>query len=78
MECEYDISKVIFGSVVGRPDLLVGSSFGGTLNLPEVVCAGRLSSGPFSNIPMWKTRGRPAMAYAYLSMKLETANGNRR
>jgi len=78
VKCEQDISKVIFGSAVGRPDLLAGSFFGGTLSPQEGVYAERLSSELLSNIPTWRTPGRPAMDYAYRSMKLEIVSGNKR
>ena len=51
MECELDLSEVIFGLAEGRPDPLVGSSFDGTLSPQEGMCAERQSSEPFSNIP---------------------------
>ena len=52
MECELDISEVIFGLAEGRPDPLVGSSFGGTQSPQEGLCAERQPSEPFRNIPM--------------------------
>ena len=51
MECEFDISEVIFDLAAGRPDPLVGSSFGGTLGPQEGLCAERQPSGTVQKYP---------------------------
>ena len=60
-----------FGLVIGRLNLLVGSSFGGITNQQDGVFAVRRLSEPSNSIQIWKTRGKPATAYAYRSMKPE-------
>ncbi len=75
--CESLINGDICGLDKGRRDLIVGSSFGGTANLPECASGAKQSLVPSSSIQIWKTPGKRVMVSAYQSMRLAIVSANR-
>src|SRR3984893_10961656 len=75
--CESVINGDICGLDIGRRDLIVGSSFGGTANLPECSSGAKQSLVPSCNIQNWKTLGRQVTASAYRSTKHAIVSVNR-
>src|SRR5580704_14285389 len=67
--CEFVINGDICSLDKGRRDLLVGSSFGGTANLPECASGAKLSLVPSCNIQIWKTLGKRVMVSAHRSTR---------
>ena len=67
----------ICGLDKGRRDLIVGSSFGGTANLPECASGAKQSLVPSWSIQIWKMPGKRVMVSAYQSMRLAIVSANR-
>src|SRR5580692_6276888 len=67
--CESVINGDICGLDKGRRDLIVGSSFGGTANLPECSSGAKQSLAPSRSIRIWKTPGKRGMDSALRSTK---------